>query len=119
MAQDKGCHTGQLALAWLWKQGEKLGVDVVPIPGTTKIRNVQSNCSAVDVPISDVELAELSSAFDDVVGERGFEQYMSSTYKVTTNAKEKPQRGLVSVERRYQSITQREGSDPTPSPRKK
>ena len=90
MAQDKGCHTAQLALAWLWKQGEKLGVDVVPIPGTTKIRNVQSNCSAVDVPISEVELAELSSAFDDVVGERGFEQYMSSTYKVTTNAKEKP-----------------------------
>ena len=25
MAKDKGCHTAQLALAWLWKQGEALG----------------------------------------------------------------------------------------------
>jgi len=91
MAKSKGCHTAQLALAWLWKQGEKLGVDVVPIPGTTKIRNVQSNCSAVDVRVSDVELVELSSAFDGVVGERGFEEYMSSTYRVTTNAEEKSQ----------------------------
>jgi len=87
MAKNKGCNTAQLALAWLWKQGEKLGVDVVPIPGTTKIRNVQSNCSAVDVPVSDAELEALSSAFDDVVGERGAEAYMSSTYRVRTNAR--------------------------------
>lgn len=85
MARDKGCHTAQLALAWLWAQGKELGVDVVPIPGTTKIRNVQSNCSAVDVSISEAELAELSSVFDNVVGERGFEQYMSGTYKERTN----------------------------------
>jgi aryl-alcohol dehydrogenase-like predicted oxidoreductase len=91
MAKEKGCHTAQLALAWLWKQGERLGVDVVPIPGTTKIRNVQSNCSAVDVPVSNAELAELSTAFDGVVGERGFAQYMSSTYRVRKNAREKPE----------------------------
>jgi diketogulonate reductase-like aldo/keto reductase len=77
----------QLALAWLWKQGEELGVDVVPIPGTTKIKNVQSNCSAVGVSITETELAELSSAFDGVVGERGFEDYMRSTYRITTNVK--------------------------------
>jgi aryl-alcohol dehydrogenase-like predicted oxidoreductase len=87
MAEAKGCHTAQLALAWLWAQGEKLGVDVVPIPGTTKIRNVQSNCLAASVPISAPELAELSSIFDGVVGERGFKQYMDSTYRITTNAK--------------------------------
>lgn len=87
MAKEKGCHTAQLALAWLWAQGEQLGVDVVPIPGTTKIRNVQSNCQAVSVPISAVELTELSSIFDGVVGERGFEGYMGSTYRVTKNAK--------------------------------
>lgn len=87
MAETKECHTAQLALAWLWAQGEKLGVDVVPIPGTTKIRNVQSNCLATSVSISDAELSELSSVFDGVVGERGYEQYMNSTYRVTTNAK--------------------------------
>jgi len=85
MARRKGCHTAQLALAWLWKQGEKLGVDVVPIPGTTKIRNVQSNCNAVEVSITDEELTELSSAFDGVVGERGAEEYMSSTYRMRSN----------------------------------
>ncbi len=88
MAKVKGCYTAQLALAWLWAQGEKLGVDVAPIPGTTKIKNMQSNCRAVSVPISDAELAELSSAFDGVVGERGFKQYMDSTYRVTTNVKQ-------------------------------
>ena len=85
MAEAKGCHTAQLSLAWLWAQGEKLGVDVVPIPGTTKIRNVQSNCDAVNVSISDSELEELSSVFDGVVGERGFKEYMDGTYRVRTN----------------------------------
>lgn len=85
LAKEKECHTAQLALAWLWHQGEKLGVDVVPIPGTTKVRNVRSNCLAVDIQISVEEMAVLSSAFDNVVGERGFEQYMSGTYSVRTN----------------------------------
>ena len=87
IAKEKGRHTAQLALAWLWAQGERLGVDVVPIPGTTKVRNIQSNCSAVDINISDSEFSELSSAFDQVVGERGFKEYMSSTYRITENAK--------------------------------
>ncbi len=87
MAKDKGCHTSQLALAWLWAQGEKFGVEVVPIPGTTKIRNIQSNCSAVDITISETERSDLSSAFDKVVGERGFKEYMNSTYRITENVK--------------------------------
>jgi len=74
-------------LAWLWAQGKKLGVEVVPIPGTTKVRNLESNCRAVDVPISDAELVELSGVFDSVVGERGFEQYMDSTYRVRKDAR--------------------------------
>lgn len=85
MARRKNCHTAQLALAWLWKQGETLGVDVVPIPGTTKVRNLLSNCSAVDVTISDAEQIELSSVFDGVVGERGFEEYMNSTYRLRSD----------------------------------
>ncbi|XOV86354.1 MAG: aldo/keto reductase [Pseudomonadota bacterium] len=90
MAKSKGCHTAQLALAWLWAQGNKLGVDVVPIPGTTKIRNMQSNCEATNISISDAELADLSSVFNSVVGERGFKQYMESTYRVTRNAEADP-----------------------------
>ena len=88
MAKEKDCHTSQLALAWLWAQGEKLGVDVVPIPGTTKIRNIKSNCNAVDITLSETEQSALSSAFDSVVGERGFKEYMNSTYRKRENAKQ-------------------------------
>ena len=90
MARDKGCHTAQLALGWLWRQGEALGVQVVPIPGTTKIPNVQSNCRATEVRITDAELAQLSSAFDNVVGERGFEEYMNLTYQAVSTPKAEP-----------------------------
>ena len=86
LAREKGCHTAQLALAWLWAQGHALGVDVVPIPGTTKTKNLQSNCAAADLTLTDGELDALSGAFDAVVGERGFEQYMDTTYRVVENA---------------------------------
>lgn len=86
MAKSKGCHTAQLSLAWLWAQGAKLGVDVVPIPGTTKIRNLRSNCEATNITLSEPELEELSAVFNDVVGERGFEQYMAATYRVRKDA---------------------------------
>ncbi len=86
MARTKGCHTAQLSLAWLWAQGERLGVDVVPIPGTTKIKNMRSNCEATGITITESEFEELSAVFDEVVGERGFEQYMAGTYRVRQNA---------------------------------
>ncbi|CAN6917693.1 unnamed protein product, partial [Brassica oleracea] len=36
MSEKKGCTPGQLALAWVHHQGD----DVFPIPGTTKIENL-------------------------------------------------------------------------------
>lgn len=33
-ADKKGCTTAQLALAWLLKQGD----DIIPIPGTKKLK---------------------------------------------------------------------------------
>ena len=81
MAKAKGCHTAELSLAWLWAQAAKLGVDVVPIPGTTRIRNLQSNCRATNLVLSDQERGELASVFDDIVGQRGNKEYMDTTYR--------------------------------------
>lgn len=68
MAADKGCTAPQLALAWLLAQGEQ----ILPIPGTRRIRNLDNNAGAVDVRLSDAELAEIEAVFspDAVAGDR-------------------------------------------------
>jgi aryl-alcohol dehydrogenase-like predicted oxidoreductase len=68
LAQEKGCRAGQLALAWLLAQP----LDVVPIPGTRRVKYVQENVEATNVAISVDEIAYLSEIFarDRIVGER-------------------------------------------------
>ena len=68
IAERKGVTAGQLALAWVLAQGQ----DVVPIPGTKRVRYVEENIAAASVTITADELAELEAAFpaDAVVGER-------------------------------------------------
>jgi aryl-alcohol dehydrogenase-like predicted oxidoreductase len=48
LAARKGCTPAQLALAWTLAQGE----DVVPIPGTKRLKYLQENAAAVDVKLS-------------------------------------------------------------------
>ncbi|RLA38527.1 MAG: aldo/keto reductase [Gammaproteobacteria bacterium] len=59
MAADKNCAPAQLALAWLLAQDEQ----ILPIPGTRRIKNLDSNIGAVDVALSAAELVEISAAF--------------------------------------------------------
>ncbi len=59
MAADKNCAPAQLALAWLLAQDEQ----ILPIPGTRRIKNLDSNIGAVDVALSAAELAEIGAAF--------------------------------------------------------
>ena len=59
MAAAKNCAPAQLALAWLLAQGEQ----ILLIPGTRRIKNLDSNIGAVDVELSRAELAEISQAF--------------------------------------------------------
>ncbi|QHO09618.1 probable aldo-keto reductase 2 isoform X1 [Arachis ipaensis] len=64
MAAKKGCTPSQLALAWLHHQGN----DVCPIPGTTKIENLNDNIGALSVKLTPQEMTELESfAAADVV----------------------------------------------------
>eukprot|EP00243_Klebsormidium_subtile_P007557 TRINITY_DN3365_c0_g3_i1.p1 TRINITY_DN3365_c0_g3~~TRINITY_DN3365_c0_g3_i1.p1 ORF type:complete len:126 (+),score=30.39 TRINITY_DN3365_c0_g3_i1:46-378(+) len=58
IAERKGATTSQLALAWVLSRGD----DVVPIPGTTKIANLESNLGALDIKLSPEEIKELEDA---------------------------------------------------------
>jgi aryl-alcohol dehydrogenase-like predicted oxidoreductase len=66
MAARKGCTPSQLALAWVHHQGS----DVCPIPGTTKIANLNQNLGALSVKLTPEEMAELESYAAGVQGER-------------------------------------------------
>ncbi|XXG49527.1 hypothetical protein AAC387_Pa02g3693 [Persea americana] len=68
MATRKGCTASQLALAWVHHQG----TDVCPIPGTTKIENLNQNIGALSVKLTQEEMAELESFMSTYVvkGER-------------------------------------------------
>ena len=68
IAAAKGCTPGQLALAWVLAQGD----DVVPIPGTKRVRYLEENVGAADVELTADDLAALEEAVprDAVVGQR-------------------------------------------------
>ncbi len=55
LAEGKGVTPSQLALAWVLAQG----VDIVPIPGTRRIANLQENVAAVDIKLSDDDIAAI------------------------------------------------------------
>lgn len=58
IAADKGVLPGQLALAWVQAQGD----DVVPIPGTKRLRYLEENVAADAVRLTDDDLAALDAA---------------------------------------------------------
>ena len=51
-------------------QAERLGVAVVPIPGTKRIKWLEQNVGALDVALDDDDLAELDPLGEQVVGAR-------------------------------------------------
>jgi len=55
MAADKGCTSGQLALAWLVAQGD----DVSPIPGTKRRRYLEENVGALEVTLAPDDLSRI------------------------------------------------------------
>lgn len=55
MAEEKGCESSQLALAWLLAQGE----DIVPIPGTKRRKYLDSNLGSLHVYVSKQELEQI------------------------------------------------------------
>ncbi|MFS7916349.1 putative perakine reductase [Helianthus anomalus] len=76
MAERKGCTLAQLALAWVLHQGD----DVCPIPGTTKITNLNQNLGALSVKLTAQDMAELES-MASFKGDRMPEQILAHCYK--------------------------------------
>jgi aryl-alcohol dehydrogenase-like predicted oxidoreductase len=70
VAEAKGVTPAQVALAWVHGQGERLGVPVVPIPGTKRVKWLEQNVAALDVTLTAGELAVLDPLGDQVVGAR-------------------------------------------------
>lgn len=56
MASERHITPAQLALAWLLHRGD----DIVPIPGTKRVKLVEENCAAADVELSADEVARIS-----------------------------------------------------------
>ncbi|HVV57732.1 MAG TPA: aldo/keto reductase [Gaiellaceae bacterium] len=59
IASEKGVTPGQLALAWVLAQGD----DLVPIPGTKRVRYLEENVAAADVELTADDLARIDQAF--------------------------------------------------------
>lgn len=63
IAERKRCTSGQLTLAWLLAQG----LDVVPIPGTKKVRYLEENLASLRVVSGEGEVREIREAVEGCV----------------------------------------------------
>ncbi len=57
IAKAKGCSPAQLALAWVLAQGE----DVVPIPGTKRLKYLEENVTALNISLGANDLADIEA----------------------------------------------------------
>jgi aryl-alcohol dehydrogenase-like predicted oxidoreductase len=70
VADQLGATPAQVSLAWLLAQGKRLGLPVVPIPGTRKTHRIDENLGALALELTPAQLDALAEASDAVVGSR-------------------------------------------------
>jgi len=70
VADARGVAPAQVALAWVYAQEERLGVPLAPIPGTKRIKWLEQNVAALDVTLTDDDLAALDLLASQVAGSR-------------------------------------------------
>ncbi len=80
-AKNKNCTPAQLALAWVLSQGE----DIIPIPGTKKLKYLEENAKSVDVNLSNEDKKQIESLLIKYpnIGNR----YNATTQKLVDNKK--------------------------------
>jgi aryl-alcohol dehydrogenase-like predicted oxidoreductase len=82
IAKEKGVTASQLAFAWVLAQGQ----DIVPIPGTKRRKYLAQNAEAVNIILSQEDLAQIEDVFpkDVAAGLRYPEEMMKSVgrYKI-------------------------------------
>jgi aryl-alcohol dehydrogenase-like predicted oxidoreductase len=74
LALDKGCTPAQLSLAWVLAQGD----DIVPIPGTKRRSYLEQNVTALDVELTEDDLAHIEAELPPPAGDRYDEAGMAS-----------------------------------------
>ncbi|GHE97537.1 aldo/keto reductase [Streptomyces fumanus] len=66
IAAEKEVTPAQLAIAWVLAQGEHL----VPIPGTKRRTYLEQNAAAVDIELTEDDLARIAAELPEAAGER-------------------------------------------------
>ena len=69
-AAREGITPAQLALAWVYYSGRRLGVPTVPIPGTRRAGRIAENLSAASIELSPGTLDALDGLYARVSGDR-------------------------------------------------
>ncbi|GAV90646.1 Aldo_ket_red domain-containing protein, partial [Cephalotus follicularis] len=79
LAEKHQCSPAQLALAWVLEQGD----DVVPIPGTTRIKILDMNIGSLRVKLTAEKLKDISDAvpIEEVAGGRTYESMMHASWE--------------------------------------
>jgi len=79
LAESKGIKGTQLALAWVLNQGE----DIIPIPGTKRIKYLEENIAATNIELSQSDLDTIDSILKKYpnIGER----YSEGSMKLVNN----------------------------------
>ena len=79
LASDQHASPAQLALAWVLAQGN----DLVPIPGTKRVRYLEENMGALDVALTKDDLQRINErvAQFEIVGERYAPEMMTLVQK--------------------------------------
>jgi aryl-alcohol dehydrogenase-like predicted oxidoreductase len=66
VAQQCGATPAQVALAWVLSRGD----DVVPIPGTKRVRYLEENLGALELRLTEEQIAVLDGLHEHTAGER-------------------------------------------------
>mmetsp|Transcript_60960 Transcript_60960/g.137490 ORF Transcript_60960/g.137490 Transcript_60960/m.137490 type:complete len:331 (-) Transcript_60960:78-1070(-) len=75
LGKKRGASAAQLSLAWLLYKAKSLGLQVMPIPGTTKAQNAKTNMDSATIQITSEDAAALEELGAMVAGKRGTEWY--------------------------------------------
>ena len=75
LAAAKGCTPSRLALAWVLAQGE----DIVPIPGTKRLKYLDDNLAALNVRLTPKEISEIDAVLP--AGAASGERYHAQAMK--------------------------------------
>jgi aryl-alcohol dehydrogenase-like predicted oxidoreductase len=70
VAEEKGAAPAQIAIGWVYAQADRLGVPIVPIPGTKRVKWLEQNVAALDITLSPADLDRLNPLAGQVVGAR-------------------------------------------------